>query len=593
MGIIENPFESADKPEKKPRVKKATTKATTKAAPKPKKVSFKPMVTGPNAAAKVTIHSGMLLRSIFNIGMTYNVGWYTIQNFNGNLILDMEDLYSEAKARDLFDLDFDNNPELKEFMGWLSKQGEGIDAKLEAQIQAGLVSFVGVKFFLKEGDQAVFKDANGQLQGIKIQSIKDNHSFFGVSKDITGLVLTHDGKAFCMGQVRHSIRAFTGTVPLKDLGIRPMTPEDEKYLRERGERYISMMEAPAYVSSKGNLRRAGWFGDQIYNATGRVMVDIKGMKSADPEYDKFRGVNRYDDDREELTREDITDEALPLAVPYVYGFSFRSKKWGEMVVDDLFDISYRNDAYNKLVLPSKTKELLLSLVDSMVISGGKDFIDGKGGGLVFLLHGSPGVGKTFTAEAISERLERPLYMISVGELGTHAQEVETKLTEVLETAQKWNAVLLLDECDIFLEKRQEDDMERNAVVSVFLRCVEYYQGILFLTTNRVKDLDPAFFSRISLPIHYDALDLTGRRSIWESHLKGHGVREDLAEQLADQIYTKALNGRQIKNCARLSTALAAKEGREVSYEDILSVVSYLSDFSKQTESTDAEICKSK
>jgi SpoVK/Ycf46/Vps4 family AAA+-type ATPase len=169
-------------------------------------------------------------------------------------------------------------------------------------------------------------------------------------------------------------------------------------------------------------------------------------------------------------------------------------------------------------------------------------------------------------------------MISVGELGTDAVTVETKLTEVLETAQKWNAVLLLDECDIFLEKRNAEDMERNAVVSVFLRCVEYYQGILFLTTNRVKDLDPAFFSRISLPIHYDALTATGRESIWYSHLVGHGVKSDLAEELAGFMRISDLNGRQIKNCVRLAVATAETQHRTVTSKDLTMVTNYLEDF---------------
>ena len=62
-----------------------------------------------------------------------------------------------------------------------------------------------------------------------------------------------------------------------------------------------------------------------------------------------------------------------------------------------------------------------------------------------MLHGSPGVGKTLTAEAIAELLHRPLYSVSVGELGTNTQELEDKLREILEVASTWKAVVLLDE----------------------------------------------------------------------------------------------------------------------------------------------------
>lgn len=65
-----------------------------------------------------------------------------------------------------------------------------------------------------------------------------------------------------------------------------------------------------------------------------------------------------------------------------------------------------------------------------------------------LFSGSPGVGKTATAESIAELLHVPLCIISVGNLGTSAESVESELQDILELASKWNAVLLLDEADI-------------------------------------------------------------------------------------------------------------------------------------------------
>ena len=41
---------------------------------------------------------------------------------------------------------------------------------------------------------------------------------------------------------------------------------------------------------------------------------------------------------------------------------------------------------------------------------------------------------------------------------------------VLELATSWEAVLLIDEADIFLTKRDPNDLERNALVAIFLRC---------------------------------------------------------------------------------------------------------------------------
>ena len=103
-----------------------------------------------------------------------------------------------------------------------------------------------------------------------------------------------------------------------------------------------------------------------------------------------------------------------------------------------------------------------------------------------MLHGPPGTGKTLTAEGISELLKCPLYTVSAGELGTDSRFLEMELQKILDICHAWGAILLLDEADVFLEKRNMHDLHRNALVSIFLRQLEYFQGILFLTTNRVE-----------------------------------------------------------------------------------------------------------
>lgn len=90
----------------------------------------------------------------------------------------------------------------------------------------------------------------------------------------------------------------------------------------------------------------------------------------------------------------------------------------------------------------------------------------------------------------------PLYCLSAGELGTDLYDVEMKLTQVLELAHKWKAVVLLDEADVFLAQRDTTDISRNALVSIFLKKLEYYQGILILTTNLITQCDVAFESTL-------------------------------------------------------------------------------------------------
>ena len=85
-------------------------------------------------------------------------------------------------------------------------------------------------------------------------------------------------------------------------------------------------------------------------------------------------------------------------------------------------------------------------------------------------------------------------MASAGELGTDSRLLEGELQKILDICHAWGAILLLDEADVFLEKRNMHDIHRNALVSIFLRQLEYFQGILFLTTNRVEVSFPPFLA---------------------------------------------------------------------------------------------------
>lgn len=152
-------------------------------------------------------------------------------------------------------------------------------------------------------------------------------------------------------------------------------------------------------------------------------------------------------------------------------------------------------------------------------------------------------------------------MMSAGDLGINPDQVETKLTNILEMIAKWNAVLLLDECDVFLEARSAHDLERNKLVSIFLRVLEYYEGLLFLTTNRIDNIDAAFQSRIHISMAYPDLTVESRRHIWTNFLKGLDAQTagGFGEKDLDELATVKLNGRQIKNVLKSAALLAARK----------------------------------
>ncbi|KAK5634234.1 hypothetical protein RRF57_009948 [Xylaria bambusicola] len=177
--------------------------------------------------------------------------------------------------------------------------------------------------------------------------------------------------------------------------------------------------------------------------------------------------------------EDLTpfnDEQRLLATPWVKAFDLKSKQWCEVSIDQLQPVAWNVEAFNKLVLPGDEKQLAWEFVEARSLAEGgqfDDFIPDKGRGLIILMFGPPGVGKTFTAEAVADKARVPLYALSAAELGTTPNAVEKALERALGLCRMWNAMLLLDEADVFLGVRTSESLLRNELVSIFLRMVEY------------------------------------------------------------------------------------------------------------------------
>jgi SpoVK/Ycf46/Vps4 family AAA+-type ATPase len=160
--------------------------------------------------------------------------------------------------------------------------------------------------------------------------------------------------------------------------------------------------------------------------------------------------------------------------------------------------------------------------------------------------------------------------MSAGELGEKATEVEKNLRKVMDRCTTWRAILLLDECDVFLEKRSESSLEKNRLVAVFLRMLEYYQGVLFLTTNRISAFDPTFESRIHLTIDYPKLDREARQRIWANFINAQS-RSTISAWELRLLGQLELNGRQIKNMVKTAALLATAENVGLQFDHIMTV----------------------
>lgn len=99
---------------------------------------------------------------------------------------------------------------------------------------------------------------------------------------------------------------------------------------------------------------------------------------------------------------------------------------------------------------------------------------------------------------------------------------------------------------------------------VFLTKLEYYQGILFLTTNRISSIDHAFQSRIDLFLPYYSLTAQARRHVWKNFINHMGAENfEISESDLDKLSDIALNGREIKNLIKSAKMLSFQKGRKV------------------------------
>jgi ATP-dependent protease Clp ATPase subunit len=182
----------------------------------------------------------------------------------------------------------------------------------------------------------------------------------------------------------------------------------------------------------------------------------------------------YDEQRTPI--KDLVDDDLVLLPGRVIGYPFRLRRFVILDVNSLLDIPKPEDVWKDLCIDRLHKKLVKSLVKSHLAKHNlrkchpeahqdQDIIRGKGNSLVFLLHGPPGVGKTATAEAVARANKKPLFPITCGDLGFTPDNVERALNDIFRLANIWDCILLLDEADIFLSRRELNQMERNALVS--------------------------------------------------------------------------------------------------------------------------------
>ncbi|KAI0190854.1 P-loop containing nucleoside triphosphate hydrolase protein [Astrocystis sublimbata] len=342
-----------------------------------------------------------------------------------------------------------------------------------------------------------------------------------------------------------------------------------------------------------------WTSDCTCKVCKSKVANNQGCKMVAPLFDDYNNITIED---EHFT---LTPHQYFLCQFEIPAFVFKTRKWERVHVRDLSDPEFDEGLVNHLVMDPKRKLTLKALAKCFArvnkldkpLTGEPwtaDFVQGKGHGLIFLLHGRPGVGKTYTAEYIAAFTKRPLMVLTSSDIGTDPTQVEVNLTKQFRTARSWGAVLLIDEADVYMERRTTADLVRNSLVAAFLRALEFYDGILFLTTNRVGSFDDAFISRVHVQLYYPDFDDNQRQQIWKTFIdkladeRGDSMRLHIKAKdyiRGREIQELKWNGREIRNAFQTAVSLAeydAEMGEDgkvmVTDEHLRAVVELSSDF---------------
>lgn len=433
-----------------------------------------------------------------------------------------------------------------------------------------------------KGDEITFKDDLGEKRGGIIKSVVLHETRTGeLYYEIKVNVLTMNDNTYVTRCVSLIVRTLS-------IGIFHISNDEKLELQQRGILYDSSINKCLQVNGKAKMY---YYRVSSIDISSKIFTDQKFVDDTNYQYSNFDGCYLLDEDEndedenddEHNSNENIkikTTADLMWTLPsHIKGFSFNEKKRCLFNLNTLKEPVWNPNVFDILEINPDHKDIILGSIQNYQSSINDKGISNKNDGLIFLLNGPPGIGKTLTAEAVSEYLKKPLYKITIGDLGKNPDYLESNLGTILDRTEKWNAILLIDEADVFLERRSASKMDQNFYVSVFLRLLEYYNGVLFLTSNRGNDIDEAFLSRVTIPIFYENLDSSQRFNIWSNLLEINNI--NLSEKDRKDIAEIPLNGRQIKNIAKLAIWMSISKNKSLSVSDILKTAKVQIDFRKK------------
>lgn len=364
-------------------------------------------------------------------------------------------------------------------------------------------------------------------------------------------------KELCKADFSYDIKKFTNKRKLESFDVRVATDDDREKHISYANKLLNIIDKPHHMHLDGKQYavRSDGHGIATIVKNEKVMVDEDGIHKYGEKPFDYEVIDS-------INKDEMTDIERVIMFPFASLFNLGiHKTWGVAHITNLHEVTYSKGPFDNLVMDKEKKRIIETLVKNHDSSQNIDIIENKGRGLIFLLYGPPGVGKTLTSEAIADYIERPLYCINICDLGTNPDVVEMEMETIIDYARRWNAIVMLDEADIFVETRETSNIMRNAMVGTFLKFLEYNENIMFLTTNRIMEIDPAVKSRMNMLLAYNDLGMKERKKVWKVLLKKNNI--ELDKDVIERLSAKEINGREIRNYVRIIVSMLKEKDKSL------------------------------
>jgi AAA+ superfamily predicted ATPase len=233
----------------------------------------------------------------------------------------------------------------------------------------------------------------------------------------------------------------------------------------------------------------------------------------------------------------------------------------------------RGQTWEDLILPSDSVAQLRELCAQMRHRGVVYDVWGFGRrpsarkGLCALFYGPSGTGKTMAVEVVARELQLDAFKIDLSTVvSKYIGETEKNLSRIFEEAESSNAILFFDEADALFGKRSEvkdaHDRYANIEINYLLQRVEEFDGMVVLATNLRKNIDEAFYRRMSFAVEFPFPEEADRYRIWRRHFPADAP---LAEDVDFNFLAGRVNvaGGSIKNIVVNAAFLAAENSGRI------------------------------